>query len=128
MTKQIELIVLWVLIVLGFLTHTLADVMPAFWGESIVAMPGGVAPKGMIAFMLILTYTLPALAILGLVYGKCKAYRIANAVLACIFGVFCILHMGEWVDTFNPVQLAVMPLMAVIGVVLAVQSIRFVKE
>ena len=82
----------------------------------------------MIAFMAALSYTLPVASVLLLVYGKGRGVRVANAVLACLYGVFCILHMGEWIGDFNPVQLTVMPLMAVIGVILAVQSVRYAKS
>ena len=128
MTKQTEIILLWTLIVLGILAHSQIDMLPAFWGQSIVAMPADSAPAGMIAFMAALSYTLPVASVLLLVYGKGRGMRVANAVLACLYGVFCILHMGEWIGDFNPVQLTVMPLMAVIGVILAVQSVRYAKS
>ena len=128
MTKQTEIILLWTLIVLGFLAHSQIDMLPAFWGQSIVAMPADSAPAGMRAFMAALSYTLPVASVLLLVYGKGRGVRVANAVLACLYGVFCILPMGEWIGDFNPVQLTVMPLMAVIGVILAVQSVRYAKS
>lgn len=128
MTKQTEVILLWTLIVLGFIAHSQTEMLPAFWGQSIVAIPAGSAPAGMIAFMAAITYLLPVVAILLLTYGKGKGVRVANAVLASLYGVFCILHMGEWAEGFNPVQLTVMPLMAVVGVILAVQSVRYAKS
>ena len=88
MKRQIELSVLWVLLVLGFLAHTLADVMPAFWGESIVAMPTSANWRELIALMMGISYTLPVLAIF----------------------------------------LTIMPLMAIVGIILAVKSIKYVRE
>ena len=128
MKRQIELSVLWVLLVLGFLAHTLADVMPAFWGESIVAMPTSANWRELIALMMGISYTLPVLAIFLVLWGKHKAWRVIHAILACLFALFCLLHMLEWLDEFNPVQLTIMPLMAIVGIILAVKSIKYVRE
>ena len=128
MKRQIELSVLWVLLVLGFLAHTLADVMPAFWGESIVAMPPSTHLRELIALMMGICYTLPVLAIFLALWGKHKAWRVIHAILACLFALFCLLHMLEWLDEFNPVQLTIMPLMAIVGIILAVKSIKYVRE
>ncbi len=128
MKRQIELSVLWVLLVLGFLAHTLADVMPAFWGESIVAVPTSANSRELIALMMGISYTLPVLAIFLVLWGKHKAWRVIHAILACLFALFCLLHMLEWLDQFNPVQLTIMPLMAIVGIILAVKSIKYVRE
>ena len=128
MKRQIELSVLWVLLVLGFLAHTLADVMPAFWGESLVAVPTSANSRELIALMMGISYTLPVLAIFLVLWGKHKAWRVIHAILACLFALFCLLHMLEWLDQFNPVQLTIMPLMAIVGIILAVKSIKYVRE
>ena len=128
MKRQIELSVLWVVLVLGFLVHTLADVMPAFWGESIVAMPTSTHLRELIALMMGICYTLPVLAIFLVLWGKHKAWRVIHSILACLFALFCLLHMLEWLDQFNPVQLTIMPLMAIVGIILAVKSIKYVRE
>lgn len=128
MKRQIELSVLWVVLVLGFLAHTLADVMPAFWGESIVAMPTSTHLRELIALMMGICYTLPVLAIFLALWGKHKAWRVIHSILACLFALFCLLHMLEWLDQFNPVQLTIMPIMAIVGIILAVKSIKYVRE
>ena len=99
MKKQIELSVLWVLLVLGFLAHTLADVMPAFWGESIVAVPTSANSRELIVLMMGISYTLPVLAIFLVLWGKHKAWRVIHAIL-----------------------------MAIVGIILAVKSIKYVRE
>lgn len=126
MNRQIELVALWLLIITGFLAHTLADVMPAFWGESIVAMPGANNSCELISMMMGISYTLPVLGIFLALWGKHKAWRVIHAILACLFGLFCLLHMLEWLDDFNPIQLTIMPLMGIIGIILAVKSIKYV--
>ena len=126
MNRQIELVALWLLIITGFLAHTLADVMPAFWGESIVAMPGANNSCELISMMMGGSYTLPVLGVFLALWGRHKAWRVIHAILACLFGLFCLLHMLEWLDDFNPIQLTIMPLMGIIGIILAVKSIKYV--
>lgn len=40
MEKKNRIILFWVLTIVGFLTHSLTDALPAFWGDSIVAAQG----------------------------------------------------------------------------------------
>ena len=70
MEKKNRIILFWTLTILGFLAHSLADALPAFWGQSIAAQQGP-APVGMMAFMVCLTYLVPVVGILLMVYvGK----------------------------------------------------------
>lgn len=82
MEKKNRIILFWTLTILGFLAHSLADALPAFWGQSIAAQPGP-APVGMMAFMVCLTYLVPVIGILLMVYGG-KTARIINAVLIAV--------------------------------------------
>ena len=93
MNRQIEMVVLWTLVIMGFLAHTMADVMPAFWGEQIVTMPTPAHSRELIAMMLGVCYTLPVLAIFLALWGKHKAWRIIHVLLTFIFTALCLLHM-----------------------------------
>ena len=128
MNRQIEMVVLWTLVIMGFLAHTMADVMPAFWGEQIVTMPTPAHSRELIAMMLGVCYTLPVLAIFLVLWGKHKAWGVIHVLLTFIFTALCLLHMLEWIDEFNPVQLTVMPLMGLIGLILFVKSIKYARE
>lgn len=128
MNRQIEMVVLWTLVIMGFLAHTMADVMPAFWGEQIVTMSTPAHSRELIAMMLGVCYTLPVLAIFLALWGKHKAWRVIHVLLTFIFTALCLLHMLEWIDEFNPVQLTVMPLMGLIGLILFVKSIKYARE
>ena len=126
MEKKNRIILFWTLTVLGFLSHSLADALPAFWGESIVAQQGP-APVGMMAFMVCLTYLVPVIGILLMVYGG-KTARMINAVLACFMALFTLLHMSELLEAFNPVQLLIMPMMFVLALLMAIDSVKVCKE
>lgn len=126
MERKNRIVCFWGLTVLGFLAHTLTDMMPLFWGESIAAMEPP-APAGMIAFMMALTYTVPAIGILLCFYGG-KTTKLINAILACIMAFFTVFHMSELISEFNPVQLLIMPCMAVVAILMAIDSIKAYKE
>ncbi len=126
MKKTIKIILFWILTILGFLAHSLADALPAFWGQSIAAQQGP-APVGMMAFMVCLTYLVPVVGILLMVYGG-KSAKVINAVLACFMALFTLLHMSELLEAFNPVQLLIMPMMFILALLMAINSIRICKE
>lgn len=126
MDKKNRIILFWVLTIVGFLTHSLTDALPAFWGDSIVASEGP-APVGMISFMVCMTYLIPVVGILLVIYGG-KVSKVINAVLACIMALFTLLHMSELIEEFNAAQLFVMPMMFVLALLMAIDSIKLCKE
>ena len=126
MEKKNRIILFWILTIVGFLTHSLTDALPAFWGESIAAAEGP-APVGMISFMVCMTYLIPVVGILLVVYGG-KNAKVINAVLACIMALFTLLHMSELIDEFNAAQLFIMPMMFVLALLMAIDSIKICKE
>ena len=126
MEKKNRIVLFWTLTILGFLAHSVADALPAFWGDSIVAQQGP-APVGMMAFMCCLTYLVPVVGILLIVYGG-KVAKVINACLACFMALFTLLHMSELLEAFNPVQLLIMPMMFVIALLMSIDSIKICKE
>ena len=81
----------------------------------------------MMSFMVCLTYLVPVVGILLLVYGG-KTAKIINAVLACFVALFTLLHMSELIESFNPVQLFIMPMMFVIALLMAIDSVKICKK
>ena len=70
---------------------------------------------------------LPVVGILLMLYGG-KTARIINAALACFIALFTLLHMSELFDAFNPVQLLIMPMMFVLALLMAFDSVKVCKE
>lgn len=126
MERKHKIIVFWILTIVGFLSHSLTDAMPAFWGESIAAMQPP-ASTGMIAFMMSISYLIPVIAILLLIYGG-KTAKTVNMVLAIVMAIFTVLHMSELIEEFNAAQLVIMPMMAVIAILMAKESFKLRKE
>ena len=128
-TKISKVSLIWVIIMIGFAMHMLADMLPAFWGADI-AMPDatGEAPMGMMLFMIGMAFFVPMCGLLCMNYRNCKAMRIINLVLACVMMLFNIFHATELLMEFSPVQLLIHPVMMVLGVYLFVYSLRLVKR
>lgn len=120
---------LWVIIMIGFAMHMLADMLPALWGASI-AMPGatGQAPTGMLLFMVGMAFFVPACGLFCMNYRRCKAMRVINLVLAALMMLFNLFHATELLMEFSPVQLLIHPVMAALGIYLFIHSLRVMKS
>jgi hypothetical protein len=59
---------------------------------------------------------------------KAKALKILNAVLAVFIGLFNIAHAFMELPSDNAGQYVIMPMMIIIGIVLAWYSIKYVRE
>lgn len=126
MESKHKIIVFWILTICGFLAHTITDAMPAFWGESIAAMQPPTS-TGMIAFMMSISYLIPVIGILLVIYGG-KTAKTINMVLAFVMALFTVLHLSELIEEFNAAQLVIMPMMAVIAIIMAKESLKLRKE
>ena len=120
---------LWVIIMVGFMAHIITDMLPAFWGVNI-AMPDatGVAPTGMMLFMIGMAFFVPMCGLVCMNYRTSKTMRVINLVLACAMMLFNIFHISELFIEFNPVQLLIHPVMVVLGIYLFIYSLRLVKQ
>ena len=49
-------------------------------------------------------------------------------VAACFMALFTLLHMSELIEGFNPVQLLIMPMMFVVALLMAIDSVKLCKE
>ena len=128
MTRSIKITVLWLLTVCGFAAHSICDVLPMFWGKNmaVVATDGNV-DQGMIVFMMTLSYLIPACGVLCMLW-KAKVLKVINAVLAVLIGLFNIAHAFMEQPSDNAGQYVVMPMMIIVGIVLAWYSIKYVRE
>ena len=128
MTRSIKITILWLLTVCGFAAHSICDVLPMFWGKNmaVVATDGNV-DQGMIVFMMTLSYLIPACGILCMLW-KAKTLKVVNAVLAVLIVLFNIAHAIMELPSDNAGQYVVMPMMIIVGIVLAWYSIKYVRE
>ena len=129
MERNQKIIVLWLMTICGFACHTLTDILPMFWGKdmAVVATNGNV-DYGMIVFMMTLSFFIPVCGIFCL-FTDCRAkfLRTVNAVLAVLIGLFNIAHAFMELPSENVGQYVILPMMIVIGCVLAWHSIKIIK-
>ena len=130
MERNYKILFLWLMIISGFACHTLTDMLPMFWGKdmAVVATDGNV-DQGMIVFMMTLSYLVPVCGMLCLLTDCCaKLSRTVNAVLAVIIALFNVAHAFMELPSDNAGQYVILPVMVVIGCVLAWHSFKYVKE
>ncbi len=127
MERKRRILFLWASIIGGFAIHSLADLMPLFWSENISISETGKAPAGMLLFMMTASYLIPVAGMICMLYFSSRTARIVNTVLALFIALFCILHMLELIIGFNPVQLVILPVMAVTAILLAADSVKALK-
>ena len=99
-----------------------------FWGKNMaVAATDGNVDQGMIVLMMTLSFLIPACGVLCML-AKAKAAIVVNAVLAALIGLFNVAHAFMELPSDNAGQYIIMPMMVVIGIVLAWYSIKYVQE
>jgi hypothetical protein len=129
MTRIQKIITLWGLVLAGFLAHNIVDLLPIFWAVDVAVEHAEEAPVGMMAFMAIITYTLPAVGIVTTMYGRGRRGAALVNILAAIMALFNVLHDGgELIMAFNPVQVFVLPFVLCFSILLALESFKWYKE
>ena len=129
MERKQKIIALWLMIICGFACHTLTDVLPMFWGKDMaVAATDGNVDQGMIVFMMTLSFFTPVCGIFCLLTdSRAKMLLIVNAFLAVVIGLFNVAHAFMELPSDNAGQYVILPMMIVIGCVLAWQSVKIIK-
>ena len=125
---RFRVITLWITIMVGLTLHNLADVRPLCWNVDIVVESSGTAPSGLLFFMMAVSYLIPVIGLLCISYMEKTFGAISNIVLAIFVMLFNLFHSSELFMNFNPVQLAILPVMDVLGILLTVDSIRLYKR
>lgn len=128
MTKNIKIVALWLLTICGFACHSITDILPMFWGKDLRIATDGNVPQEMIVVMMTISFFIPACGILAVVFGRGKALKVVNAVLASLIAFFSIAHACMELPTDNAGQYAILPIMIVIGILQAWLSIKYVRE
>lgn len=119
MERQTKIAILWIAVMCGLVVHSLADLMPLFWSENIAISQDSAAPKGLLMFMMIVTYLVPVIGILCTLFWNGRFGKLTNAVLATLIMLFNIFHCSELLD-FNPVQLPLLPVIMIVSIILCV--------
>lgn len=126
MQIETKVAILWVMIMCGFAFHTFADMMPMFWSENIAVSDSGIAPVGMMTFIMTASYFIPVCGILLSMFSASKSVRMMNLILSILMLVFNIIHSAELLD-FDPIQLPILPVILIVNVILCVLLWKMIK-
>lgn len=121
MERQTKIAILWIVVMCGLTIHSLADLMPLFWGVNIAVSQDGNAPDALLVFMMTMTYLIPVLGILCVLFWNQRIGRKANAILSTVVALFNAAHCFELLD-FTPVQVPMLLGNLVVSIVLCVIS------
>lgn len=117
MQRETKVAILWIVMMCGYAFHTLADIMPSFWQESIAVSDSGVAPQGMMAFIMVVSYFIPVCGIILSAIIKSRWAITVNFILSILMLLFNAFHSLELLE-FNPVQLPILPVILIINIIL----------
>ncbi len=123
-----KIVTLWLMVMAGFAFHIITDVMPIFWDANVATDASGEVPQGLVFFMMAISYLLPCAGIFCTLWSDKRAWLKVNAVLAVIAALFNLAHTAELLAGFSAAQLAILLTLDIIGIVLAVESIRAVRK
>ena len=99
-----------------------------FWGKNMaVAATDGNVDQGMVVLMMTLSFLIPAIGVLCTMWES-KALKAVNAGLAGLIALFNVAHACMELPSDNAGQYVVMPMMVVVGAVLACESVKYAKE
>ena len=128
MTRSFKISILWLLTICGFACHSICDVLPMFWGKDMaVAATDGNVDQSMIAFMMTLSFFIPACGVLCTLFST-KTTKVINALLAVLIALFNIVHAFMELPSENCGQYVILLMMIVVGLVLAWLGLKYVKE
>lgn len=120
---------LWLAVVLGFMTHTLLEFLPLFFGQSIAAESADISALPTTNWMMVAILTLPLLLVVLINLSEAVWLRYLNIAVAALFLVLNISHPMELFgqDVFAYHQLAVMLLIIVANLALVYVAWLWVK-
>ena len=111
----------------GLTIHSLADLMPLLWGVNIAVSQDGTAPSGILVFMMTITYLIPVLGILCVLFWNQRLGRKTNAIFSTVIALFNVAHCFELLD-FTPMQVPMLIGNLVVSIILCVISWRIVEN
>ena len=123
-----KIVTLWLMIMAGFAFHMITDVMPIFWGANVATDTSGEVPQGLVFFMMAISYLLPCAGIFCTLWSDKRLWLKVNAALAVAAALFNLAHTAELVAGFSAAQLAILATLDIVGIVLAIESLRAAKR
>lgn len=127
MSNPFKIIILWSLILLGFIFHSLLATMPLFFGESITTPDAtGTMPEWM-NWMALAIYMIPMLMITVTLYTAAKWHTVTNLILAVLFVGINAMHLFEEFGN-SGIQTVLLSFILILSLLLILSSYRWFRE
>ncbi len=126
---QTKISILWLIILIGLVFHTILHLIPVFYGVDIVKPNSqGVIPLG-ISLTMGFTFLIPVAIICLCVFFTSKWARVINFIVSLIVALINIAHLSEFflAKSVDIAQVFVLPALFVISLFLCVISYKWIK-
>lgn len=126
-TARVRSAILWSAIMAGFSMHVMADLLPLFWNVQIGISGADTAPEGLLAFMMAVSYSIPLIGLLCVLFCRKRCGAVIGIVLASLMLIFNVYHLSELFTNFSPAQLLILPFILLANIFLLSDSISILK-
>ncbi|PIE53182.1 hypothetical protein CSA37_02730 [Candidatus Fermentibacteria bacterium] len=128
MKNEIKVAVLWSIILAGLIVHGLIELIPLFYGTSVVmAGADGTMPSGDMWMMLVF-YLVPMVFMAFTVLFTCKYLRLLNLLFAGLYTIANAFHFFEHMGMGFGVQVILLGFVFLVSIALTHSSFRLWKN
>ncbi|MEM9361356.1 MAG: hypothetical protein AAGA43_01925 [Bacteroidota bacterium] len=127
MNNQIKTIVLWLLLVIGIVIHTVIETGEALFFAPLPEEPFGEGIPMFAHVIYIFSMIMPMLFILLTLFFSSKAYKIVSLIFASLLTLLHIFHVLEDGSMENITQLLLLSLIAITSAILVVTLVKWLR-
>lgn len=129
MTKQVRIALLWLTVAVGYVYHTICEMMPLFAGASIASDELTIEQvPAMATFTSVIAFLVPIIGLLCSCYGKQRWVLIVNLVIAALSFIMSLMHMGgELFASFSWGQATVLPFISIVLALIIIDLWRMMR-
>jgi hypothetical protein len=130
--RQLQIVALWTVFLLGTLFHTQLGLMPLFHGSDVTQahLHDSSETISTVLWLMLAFFTLPMLAIAATAFFDSQRYRATHFVVTVFYSILNFLHL--FLDLqIQPIawyQIALMAFLFVLGLVLNIVGYLWLKE
>ena len=127
MNKQIQIIVLWLLLIVGISIHSLIETGEALFFAPLPEEPYEDGIPMFAHIIYIASMVLPMLFVLLTLFFASKAFKIVSLVFASLLTLLHVFHVLEEGGLENITQLLLLSLVAITSAILVVTIVKWLR-
>lgn len=124
---QTKISILWLIILIGLVFHTILHLIPVFYGVDIVKPnPPGAVPLAM-SLTMGFTFLIPVAMICLCLFFTSKWARVINFIVSLVVALINTAHLSELflAKSVDIAQVFVLPALFVVGLLLCIKSYKW---